>query len=445
MAARLYAKQNHCMKPLFTCITLLLTSFVALAQQQNNNILIHNVNVISMTSTTEQIDKGRDVYIKNGVITKITASSSALPKKMTVIEGTGKYLIPGMADMHVHLPREKAVFNTKDFMLMSLAHGVTTMRQMRGLNQDLQLRDSIKKGLVLGSDLYVSTPYFKRTDTFNAKDCNDSLTLFKKQGYDLVKYLYGLNESQYDSFQSIANKLGFIVAGHAATGNLVYAVKEGEHVEHIDPFVKLYKKDTVLFWQTIDAMAAKHLFTCPDVFWYNTVGLHVTTKERMQYPGMEYVPDTTKQQWEKEEHDYAVRYFEGYPVQFAKNVINDSTNMAIYKYLLPRMVNKGVSLLISPGDGDYVNPGFSYLEELKIFVASGVSPYQTLRCATYNAADFFKQTDKWGTVAENKVANLLLLNANPLDDISNVNKTDAIILHGKVLHKDELLQMVKKP
>jgi hypothetical protein len=432
------------MKSIVTCITILaLLSIGAYAQKTNENIIIRNVNVISMASANESVDKDKDVYIKKGVIDKIVATSSSTPKNTTIIDGTGKYLIPGMADMHVHLPREKAVFHTKEFLLMTLANGVTTMRQMRGLKQDLLLRDSIKRGLVLGGDLYVSTPYFKRTDTFNAKACSDSLTLFKKQGYDLVKYLYGLNESQYDSFQTMANKLGFIVAGHAAAGKLEFAVKEGEHVEHIDPFVKLYKKDTVMFWQTIDEMAAKHLFTCPDVFWYNTVGLHVTTRERMRYPGMEYVPDTTKQQWEKEEHDYAVKYFEGYPVQFAKNVINDSTNVAIYKYILPRMVNRGVALLISPGDGDYITPGFSYLDELKVFVSSGLTPYQTLRCATYNAADFFKQTDKWGTVAENKVANLLLLNANPLEDISNVNKTEAIILHGKVLHKDELMQMVK--
>jgi hypothetical protein len=431
------------MKPIVICITFLLACFTTYAQKTNENIIIRNVNVISMASANESIDNAKDVYIKKGVIDKIVVTGSSTPKNTMVIDGTGKYLMPGMADMHVHLPREKSTFKTKDFMLMSLANGVTTMRQMRGLPQDLLLRDSIKKGLVLGSDLYVSTPFFRRTDTFNAKACNDSLTLFKKQGYDLVKYLYGLNESQYDSFQSMANKLGFIVAGHAAAGRLDFAVKEGEHVEHIDPFVKLYKKDTVLFWQTIDDMAAKHLFNCPDVFWYNTVGYHVTTKERMAYPGMEYVPDTTKQQWEKEEREQALRFFNSSPMKFAHYIINDSSNIAIYKYLLPKMYNKGVSLLISPGDGDYVNPGFSYVEELKIFVASGLTPYQTLRCATYNAADFFKQTDKWGTVAENKAANLLLLNANPLEDISNVNKTQAIILHGKVLHKDELMQMVK--
>jgi imidazolonepropionase-like amidohydrolase len=432
------------MKHIYTIAFLAVLSVTAYAQKTNDNIIIRNVNVISMSTPTESVDKGKDVYIKKGVIDKITATGTSTPKNTTVIDGSGKYLMPGMADMHAHLPRAQSVFNTKDFLLMTLAHGVTAMRQMRGLSQDLLLRDSIKKGLVLGSDLFVSTPYFKRTDTFNAKACNDSLTLFKKQGYDLVKYLYGMNESQYDSFQAMANKLGFIVAGHAAAGKLEFAVKEGEHVEHIDPFVKLYKKDTVLFWQTIDAMAAKHLFNCPDVFWYNTVGYHVTTKERMAYPGMEYVPDTTKQQWVKIERDQASRFFESTPLKFAQYIINDSTNMAIYKYLLPKMYNKGVSLLISPGDGDYVNPGFSYVEELKIFVASGLTPYQTLRCATYNAADFFKQTDKWGTVTEHSAANLLLLNANPLEDITNVNKTEAIILHGKVLHKDELLQMVKK-
>lgn len=429
------------MKLLYTLVAVLCTQ---LSFAQTNKLLIRNVNVISMASATEQMEQGMDVYISNGKIEKVTATTNKKPAGTKIIDGTGKYLIPGMADMHVHLPRAKAFFNTQQFLNMQLACGVTCMRQMRGLPQDLLLRDSIKGGLITGSDLYVSTPFFRNTKVFDAKACYDSLKLYKKQGYDLVKYLYGMNEAQYDSFNNMAKELGFIVAGHAAAGSLAFAVKQGEHIEHIDPFVNAYKKDSNLFWKTIDEMARKQLFTCPDAHWYNTVGMHVSIETKMRFAGMEYLPDTLKQNMRKEEDEAALKFYNVVPVKFAKYVLEDSTNVAIYKYLLPKMYAKGVPILISPGDGDYVVPGFSYIEELRLFVASGLTPYKTLRCATYNAADFFGEVDKWGTVTANSAANLVLLNANPLDDINNVTKVDATILHGKVLKPEKLMKGIKK-
>jgi imidazolonepropionase-like amidohydrolase len=429
------------MKLLYTLVAVLCAQ---LSFAQTNKLLIRNVNVISMASATEQMEQGMDVYISDGKIEKISPASKKKPANTKIIDGTGKYLIPGMADMHVHLPRANAYFNTKQFLNMQLACGITCMRQMRGLPQDLPLRDSIKDGLVTGSDLYVSTPFFRNTKVFDAKACYDSLKLYKKQGYDLVKYLWGMNESQYDSFNNMAKELGFKVAGHAAAGSLAFAVKQGEHIEHIDPFVNAYKKDSNLFWKTIDEMAQKQLFTCPDAHWYNTVGMHIPVATKMKFAGMEYLHDTLKQRFRKEEDEAALKFYNAVPVKMAKYIIEDSTNVAIYKYLLPKMYAKGVPILISPGDGDYVIPGFSYVEELRFFVASGLTPYKTLRCATYNAADFFGEVDKWGTVTVNSAANLVLLNANPLDDINNVTKVDATILHGKVLKPGKLLSVVKK-
>lgn len=425
------------MKYLFTLLALFSLPHV-FAQKTNNRLLIRNVNVISMATTTEKIDKGMDVYIKDGKISNIAPSSNNNPKNTTIIDGTGKYLIPGMADMHVHLPRSGNYFNTHDFLKMQLACGITTMRQMRGLPQDLVLRDSIRNGIVIGGDLYVSTPFFKNMEDFNAKAIADSLALYKKQGFDLVKYLYGMKEGQYDTFSTLAKQAGFIVAGHAAAGNLAFAVKMGEHVEHIDPFVNIYKKDSNQLWKTLDEMAAKKLFTCPDVHWYYTVGRHIRVSTKMKFTGMEYLHDTVKQQMEKEEKELLIKYYNADPIKFAGYILDDSTKIAIYQYLLPKMYAKGVPLLISPGDGDYIIPGFSYVDELKIFVASGLTPYQTLRCATYNAADFFRETEKWGTVTTNSIANLILLNANPLEDINNVTKIEATILHGNVLKPGDL-------
>jgi tetratricopeptide (TPR) repeat protein len=420
---------------------MLLANINAIARQYpGSKTVISNVNIISVQPHQPQLLSGQDVFIENGRIKKITGHLDGNYKGYTVIDGTGKYLIPGMADMHVHLPRPSSDIQSHEFYLLNLLNGFTTVRQMRGKPADLPLRDSIRSGLMLGCNTYISTPpgfwdekhYDGRF--FTAAMCRDSLAKFKRQGYDFIKYLGGLNMQQYDTLVSIADSLGLRVTGHAPRTDLEKAVNSNQlTIEHVEPYVRLYQKDSVLFWKTIDKMIEKKLYNCPDLVWYIIQGPQTAILKKQTTYGTRLLGADKLDTLTSREMDYYMAEYRSDPVQFAKNIIYDSTQVAIYKYLLPRMHQRGLRLLIGSCPGGFMVPGSCTVTEMKLFVEAGISPYETIKCATYNAARCLGHSTEWGSISEGKTADLVLLGANPLDDIDNIKKVEATILHGRVL------------
>jgi hypothetical protein len=275
--------------------------------------------------------------------------------------------------------------------------------------------------------------------------CIDSLKKYKTEGYDFIKYVGGLSLSQFDTLKSIAASLNLALTGHAPKNDLEKAVDADEYtIEHIEPYVKLYEKDSTLLWNTIDKMAAKHLFNCPDIIWYVLNGRHTPISSKREMFGANYIKKERLDEMENKELKDAMDIYKKYPVAFSKSIQRDSLQVATYQYLLPRMQHRGLQLLIGSCPGGFMVPGYCFILEMKIFVSSGISPYETIKCATYNAANCMHSTDKWGTISESKRADMVLLTANPLEDIDNIKKVEATILNGNVLTHEYLLAELKK-
>lgn len=432
----------------------LTVSFVLLTslcvQAQTSKSVIQNVTVISMDPTRPMAEEGMDVFIDGGAIVKIAKSTKSHPSDADLINGTGKYLIPGLADMHAHLPRATSTFSSKDFYLLNLLHGVTTLRQMRGAAQDLVLRDSVRKGLLLGCNTYISTPPMFWMDSaysskwFNAAMCRDSLVKFKQEGYDLVKYLGGLTDDQFDTLVKIAGSLGLKVTGHAPKNDLTKAVELNQYsIEHIPPFVDLYLKDSVLFWKTIDTMIAKQLVCCPDIRFYVMDCLQTGIEERRSFAGVEYLSEKALNEKQKNFSEYVLSLYHKDPSAFIQYVQRDSIRVAAFMQIMPEMQKRGVKFLVSPGSGEFFVPGASYVDELELFVESNLTAYEALKCATCNAAESLGELSNWGTITVGKRADLVLLNSDPLQDIRNVRKIDATIIGGTILTPSVLLSMLK--
>ena len=392
----------------------------------------------------------QDVLIEHGLIKSLKPANSSNYKGYEVIDGSGKYLIPGLADMHVHLPNKNSVFQDSEFQLMSLLSGVTTMRQMRGGPNNLALRERINKGETLGCRLYISTPFFRNSKTFSAEECRDSLIKYKQQGYDFVKYLYGLNFQQYDTLVNIARSLHMDLTGHAPRNDLQKAVAANQlSIEHIDPFVALYKKDSNLFWRVVDTMVSKHLYTLPNVYWYVATGMQTSMEQKRAFYehnayNIAFMPKDSLDAFIQTYTDEDMKVYRKDPVEFAKNVLYDSESVAIYKSLLLPMQTRGVQFLISATSGDFIIPGYNFIDEMKLFTAAGITPYDVLKCATANAANCMHAANEWGTITEHKRADMVLLTDNPLEDIDNLRKVEATIVRGKILTHDSLLQELKK-
>lgn len=432
------------------CTLFVFTTCLFAQKPSQQKTVIKNVNLISIDPSRPQLEPRMDVYIENGMIKKIQATSDKTHKGYTIIDGSNKYLIPGLADMHVHLPTKSAAIHTRDFYLLNLLSGITTIRQMRGKPADLVLRDSINKGLVLGCHTYISTPFFKNNKIFTAAACRDSLVLYKQQGYDFVKYLYGLKFAEYDTLMEIAASLNMKLVGHAPNNDLTKAVRSGQRsIEHIDPFIALYRKDSLLFWKTIDTMVAKGLYHLPNVQWYISTGTRTAmNKKREVYSknayGLELIPKDSLESMVKAYRDDEIKYYMGNPIGFARGILSDSEYIVTYQHLMPGMYRKGVLFLISATSDDFIIPGYNCIDEMKNFTDAGIPIWETIKFATYNAAACLDDLNKWGTITEHKQADMVLLNANPLENIENLRKVEATIINGNVLTHDYLLSELKK-
>lgn len=424
------------------CLFLIMIAFHITAYSQSyQNLLIKNVAVIPLADSLETVLYDQDVFIVQGKIKKIRPSNGRNAKGYKIIDGSNRFLIPGMADMHAHMPEESSNFSTQKFYALNLANGITTIRQMRGKYANLATRDSVRKGLIVGCHTFISTPYLWDGKSFSSKMCRDSLMQYQKYGFDFIKYLYGLSAQQYDTLAAIANELQYKITGHIPKHDLAHAVDlKISSVEHIEPFIKLFKTDSVLFWRTINKMASLRLYSCPDLQWYIAEGPHTPMQKKFSMYGINWLTDRQKGTLKKEAEAYYSESYAKDPVQFARTILEAENDVRLYKRLLKGIHSQGVPLLISAGEGNFITPGFSFIDELKLFVEAGISPHETLRAATINAAEFFNERHIWGSVEENKRADLVLLSANPLKDIGNISAIEAVIVDGHFLKSKDLLK-----
>jgi imidazolonepropionase-like amidohydrolase len=409
------------------------------------DLIIRHVNVIPVVK--EIVLPNQIVVIDRDRIVLLAEDNfpEQLKTKAKIIDGKGKYLMPGLSDMHAHLPDEHDAFSMKEYLLMNLMNGVTSVRQMRGNYANLELKKKIEAGEVLGCHLYVSTPYFWDGKVFTEKNAKDSLERYRAKGFDFVKYLYGLSEKQYDTLLETARALNYKVAGHVAQGGLKQAVDRGQlSIEHIEPFLNLYQKDTASYFEVLDQMKEKGTFACPDVFWYVAEGFHTRLEEKESYLNKEFISPKAIEDWNADfNEDYLVRMKKD-PLAFAGKIEGDKHKVETFLRLLPGLQKKGVRLLISPGAGPFIQPGFSMKEEMKLFSRTGLSNYEILKCATLNAAQFLGLEKTNGTLEAGKRADLVLLNANPLEKIENVGEVEGVVIFNAYHSLREMTEALKK-
>ncbi|MDO8999798.1 MAG: amidohydrolase family protein [Bacteroidota bacterium] len=407
----------------------------------SQNIILKNVTIIPVNQ--EVIISDCNVYIRAGVIQKIEPShTKQLMKGYTIIDCKNKFLMPGLADMHAHFPDKKSPIKLQEYLKLNLAAGVTTLRSMRGEFNQLALRDSINSSKKVASEIYVSY-VFPEKDSLLTKDSIEKIVLHAKNNkYDFIKYLGGINETNFNYLIESANRNEISIAGHAYDRSLTKSINAGfASVEHYQPLLAAYNKDSLNFKEVLQNMKSKNVAFCPTLSFYHIFSFEFSEKTLLERNGMNYVSAKVKSAWLKEykdalkdtkdrlKKDFESKYANVYKQQFLK-----------FNKIFNQAVNSGVNVLLSPDDGIFNVPGFAMYEEMKLYKAAGLTNYQILKCATYNAAVYFHQEKNWGSVQVGRKANLLLLNANPLEDIENIKQVEATLLNGKYYSQKELLK-----
>jgi imidazolonepropionase-like amidohydrolase len=405
------------------------------------------VSVVPMSSSAVLADQ--TVVVRGDRIVALgPAADTAVPEGATRIDGHGRWLMPGLADMHVH------TWSTDDFPLF-LANGVTTVRNMFGSEMQLMWRRQIEAGELLGPTMITAGPIIDGdppvwpgsavlTDPAQA----EAVVLEQQQaGYDFLKVYAGLKLDVYDALITAAKAHHMRFMGHVPDAvGLEHVIAAGQgSIEHLDGFAAVAqaadspfagKTDSRLMlraWKHVDdarlgelagRCAKNGVWNCPTlVVLEKWVGPEAAAVE-MQRPEMRFVSPVLIAFW-KPENSYLTRL----PAEVLEQVAGGDADR---KRCVGILHKAGARILAGTDMGNpFVVAGFALHEELANLVQAGLSPYEALRAATSGAAEFMGAGDEWGVVATGARADLVLLEANPLDDVRNATRRVGVMVRGK--------------
>jgi imidazolonepropionase-like amidohydrolase len=411
------------------------TIIVAQANQaaQSHLLVFNHVTVIDMTGAPPKPDMS--VVIQGNRIVAIGKSSKTrIPKAARVIDATRKFLIPGLWDMHVHLGDEE--FDRRSFLSLFIANGVTGVRIMRGLAEHFQWRKEIEKGMLLGPRMFIAMQIDDESQA-QASQIREAARKAQREGADFFKVQDNLPRDAYFALMSEARSLGLPVEGHVPRSVTAAEASEAgqksiEHLTGLDEAKDDERKAEAL----ISIFRKNGTWQCPTVNMRNNYA-QLDDAGLASDPRLKYVKPSWRERWLRMTKD-AVN-------MPASEWTNRRELMRKEKALVARMQRAGLGLLAGTDDANpYSYPGFSLHDELAILVEAGLTPMQALQTATLNPAKFLKRLDSLGTVEKGKLADLVLLDANPLENISHTKRIHAVVVHGKYFAKEALQQLLRE-
>jgi Amidohydrolase family len=448
-----------------TIALLLLFSTLLLAggrsETQQKALVLTQLTIIDVTGGPPKPDM--TVVITGDRITDFgEAGKVAVPQGGRVIDAGGKFLIPGLWDMHVH-------WYGKDTLTLFIANGVTGVRQMFGNSDLLRWRDEIAKGSLQGPRMVVASPIVDGPQPFwpnsisvrNEDEGRKAVTRVKQWGADFVKVYSSLPRAAYFGIADEARKQGLPFEGHVPftlsaaeasdagqksiehmTGVILAcsdreAESSSEQVNDNSPAPRLRliraletfspKKEMELFARFIK----NGTWQCPTL----TVRRSTAYQDDPDFRNdgrLRFIPRQMSERWglrmaNRSEGSYAN----------AKRLFQKEVE------IVGDMRRAGVLFLAGTDTGNpFCFPGFSLHDELALLVKAGLTPTESLRAATLNPAKFFGMDQTLGTIEQGKLADLVLLEANPLEDIRNTQRIDAVIMNGRFYDRKALDKML---
>lgn len=417
-------------------LTLLLSLALAFSSAAET-IVFRNVNVISMTSP--KVAEKQTVIVKDDKIEAIHKEGVAvkLPEGTKIVDGTGKYLIPGLAEMHGHIPAPNAPAGLLDDVLyLYLANGITTVRGMLGHDGQINLREYQKKGELVSPNLYVAGPSFNGQSVNSPEEAIAKVRAQKKEGWDLLKVHPGLTREEYDAMAKTAKAEGIRFAGHVPDSvGLLHAIEMGhETFDHIDGYVEYLDgdkgpADPKKLADIVKRSKQAGVWIVPTSALWEVLFNAIPLETLKAYPELKYVPAGAVNTWSKMYNDRAAKL----NAEEVKNIIANRTR------ILRALHEGGVKILMgTDAPQQFSVPGFSLHRELLRMRDAGMSNYEILKSGTANVGEYFAKQDDFGTIEPGKRADVVLLTANPLTDIANVGKIDGVMVRGKWYSREDI-------
>jgi imidazolonepropionase-like amidohydrolase len=441
------------LRKLATLISTILSCFIGFSQppvKQEKPTVIKNVNVITMTSPNNTIKNATVVIIGN----RIESINETLPKDATIIDGKGKWLMPGLIDMHVHVPVDGGPFGPKlptqgatiffdlqDYMTLYNANGVTTILDLGSKPEHFGQRNEIGKGKVTGPRMALAAMLDggngqgRRVNT--AEDGRQAVRSAKAEGYEFIKVYSELNVETFNAIIDEANKQGLKTVGHipdAFKGKLKDAfVPNFRMVAHAEEL----SKQCIDF----DEKEAQHMaqmlkdngtWLSPTLTTMEWIASQVRSLDELKaLPTLQYIHPLLQSKWQ-----VANNYNK---MSSPENIAYFDKIVKFHLLLVKACKAAGVPIVAGTDAGNSgVVGGFSLHDELVSLVKAGLTNEEALTSATLLSAQWLGIDKMVGTIEKNKLADLVLLDENPIEDIKNTRKIAGVFINGKWLDKAKL-------
>ncbi|MBU1308257.1 MAG: amidohydrolase family protein [Gammaproteobacteria bacterium] len=399
------------------------------------------VHVLPMHS--EQVLHNQRVLVQGDrIIAVAPATELALPDGATVIDGGGRYLMPGLAEMHGHVPplvdfSGMPARYLDDVLTLYLAGGVTTVRGMLGHDQQLRLKDDIASGKRLGPTLYLAGPSFNQHTVTSAEQARERVRQHKKEGWDLLKIHPGLSLAHYQAIADEAKQQGIDFAGHVPQDvGIEQAILLGSRtIDHLDGYMAALggfdKALTAADLAPLVALSKKHnVAVVPtQALWQTIIGAS-DASQLQAYDELKYMPARVVAGWQRYVQQPGGAYYSG---------DSAAVHAQNRRLLLAELHRAGVTILMGTDAPQlYSVPGLSLRREIPAMASAGISNYDILRSGTVLVGEYFADKDRFGQVKAGQRADLLLLDGNPLQDLTVLYQPAGVMVRGQWLSRAEL-------